>query len=76
MSSTPAARADLAERGYSKDFGARPLGRLLQDEVKRKLGELLLFGELAGGGHVVVDHDGSALVLRPTPAPGAARAGA
>ncbi|MCC6216011.1 MAG: ATP-dependent Clp protease ATP-binding subunit ClpA [Polyangiaceae bacterium] len=67
---TPAARADLAERGYSKDFGARPLGRLLQDDLKRKLGDLLLFGELAGGGHVVVDHDGSALVLRPTPAPG------
>nr|PZN28234.1 MAG: ATP-dependent Clp protease ATP-binding subunit ClpA [Pseudomonadota bacterium] len=53
---TPAARAYLAEKGYDKDYGARPLSRLLQDEVKRPLTEELLFGELELGGHALVDY--------------------
>ncbi len=55
FSLTEAARVYLADKGYDKDMGARPLGRLIQDEVKRPLGDELLFGELEGGGHVVVD---------------------
>jgi ATP-dependent Clp protease ATP-binding subunit ClpA len=55
LSLTPAARAYLAEKGYDKDQGARPLGRLIQDEIKRPLGDQLLFGELEHGGHVTVD---------------------
>jgi ATP-dependent Clp protease ATP-binding subunit ClpA len=55
LSLTPAARAYLAEKGYDKDQGARPLGRLIQDEIKRPLGDELLFGELEHGGHVTVD---------------------
>ncbi len=35
--------------------GARPLGRVIQDEVKRPLTDELLFGKLAGGGTVRVD---------------------
>jgi ATP-dependent Clp protease ATP-binding subunit ClpA len=54
---TDAARDYLAEKGYDKDNGARPLGRLIQDEVKRPLGDELLFGKLEHGGHVVVDLD-------------------
>jgi ATP-dependent Clp protease ATP-binding subunit ClpA len=61
LSLTPAARAYLAEKGYDKDQGARPLGRLIQDEVKRPLGDHLLFGDLEHGGHVTVDHDGKEL---------------
>ena len=70
---TEAARAHLAEKGYDKDNGARPLGRLLQDEVKRPLTEELLFGELELGGHVVVDLREGKLVfdLRGNPKPGA-----
>jgi ATP-dependent Clp protease ATP-binding subunit ClpA len=45
-----AARAYLADKGYDKDNGARPLGRLVQDEVKRPLTEEVLFGELEHGG--------------------------
>ncbi|HMJ10967.1 MAG TPA: ATP-dependent Clp protease ATP-binding subunit ClpA, partial [Polyangiaceae bacterium] len=48
------AREYLAVKGYDKDNGARPLGRLIQDEVKRPLGDELLFGKLENGGHVVV----------------------
>jgi ATP-dependent Clp protease ATP-binding subunit ClpA len=56
ISLTEAARTYLAEKGYDKDQGARPLGRLIQDEIKRPLGDELLFGELEHGGHVTVDH--------------------
>ena len=52
-----AGRSYLAKKGYDKDFGARPLARLIQDELKRPLGDELLFGKLEHGGHVVVDHD-------------------
>ena len=54
---TDAAREYLAEKGYEPDFGARPLARIIQEEVKRPLGEELLFGKLEKGGHVVVDLD-------------------
>jgi len=50
-----AARSYLSEKGYDPDFGARPLARVIQDEVKQPLGEELLFGALEKGGSVVVD---------------------
>jgi ATP-dependent Clp protease ATP-binding subunit ClpA len=49
------AKEYLAEKGYDKHNGARPLGRLIQDEVKKPLGDELLFGALENGGHVRVD---------------------
>jgi len=52
---TEAARAYLAKKGYDPLNGARPLGRVIQDEVKRPLTDELLFGKLAGGGKVFVD---------------------
>jgi ATP-dependent Clp protease ATP-binding subunit ClpA len=48
------ARAHLAEKGYDPDFGARPLARVIQDEVKQPLGDELLFGKLERGGRVEV----------------------
>ncbi|MBX3192929.1 MAG: ATP-dependent Clp protease ATP-binding subunit ClpA [Labilithrix sp.] len=48
------ARKYLAEKGYDPDFGARPLARVIQEEVKQPLGEELLFGKLEKGGTVVV----------------------
>lgn len=56
ISLTDSARMYLAEKGYDKDFGARPLARLIQDEIKRPLGDELLFGALENGGHVRVDY--------------------
>ena len=54
---TDAARAWLGEKGYDKLYGARPLGRVIQESVKQPLAEELLFGRLANGGTVMVDHD-------------------
>jgi ATP-dependent Clp protease ATP-binding subunit ClpA len=48
------ARAWLAKRGYDPQMGARPMGRLIKDKLKRALAEELLFGRLTGGGHVSV----------------------
>ncbi len=48
------ARAFLADKGYDPDFGARPLARVVQEEVKRPLGDELLFGKLEHGGRVTV----------------------
>ena len=52
---TDAARAWLAQRGYDKLFGARPMGRVIQSEIKRPLADALLFGDLQQGGVVKVD---------------------
>ncbi len=47
-------RAWLAERGYDPKMGARPMARIIQENIKRKLAEELLFGRLVNGGHVIV----------------------
>jgi ATP-dependent Clp protease ATP-binding subunit ClpA len=62
---TPEARRLLAERGHDPAFGARPLGRVIDETVKRPLTDELLFGRLAGGGAVVVAAEGGEIVLRP-----------
>ena len=48
------ARDWLAEHGYDVKMGARPMARTIQETIKRPLAEELLFGKLAGGGHVLV----------------------
>jgi ATP-dependent Clp protease ATP-binding subunit ClpA len=50
----PGATAWLAERGYDERMGARPLGRLIQEEIKKPLAEEVLFGKLQKGGIVKV----------------------
>jgi ATP-dependent Clp protease ATP-binding subunit ClpA len=52
---TPAARDWLAKKGYDTRMGARPLGRVIQQEIKKPLADHLLFGDLITGGHVKVD---------------------
>jgi ATP-dependent Clp protease ATP-binding subunit ClpA len=52
---SPAAREHFASIGYDRDNGARPLSRIVQDQIKRPLGDELLFGRLSQGGHVLVD---------------------
>ncbi|GGD53681.1 ATP-dependent Clp protease ATP-binding subunit ClpA [Lacimicrobium alkaliphilum] len=50
-----AARAWLAEQGYDKTMGARPMARLIQEKIKKELANQLLFGELLSGGNVRID---------------------
>ena len=52
---TSAARNWLAEKGYDKAMGARPMGRVIQEQMKKPLANELLFGELVAGGVVKVD---------------------
>ena len=51
---TDAAREWLAKKGYDPKFGARPLGRMIQEHIKKALAEELLFGKLVKGGVVRV----------------------
>jgi ATP-dependent Clp protease ATP-binding subunit ClpA len=47
----------LARRGYDRTMGARPMARLIQESIKRPLADAILFGNLAGGGSVLVTID-------------------
>ena len=58
---TPAARAWLAEKGFDRAFGARPMARLVEKTIKKPLSELLLFGDVKDGERVVVDVQGDGL---------------
>ncbi|HEX4448716.1 MAG TPA: AAA family ATPase, partial [Polyangiaceae bacterium] len=53
----------LAKKGYDPDNGARPLARVIQEEIKRPLGEELLFGALEHGGRAIVDAKDDKLVF-------------
>jgi ATP-dependent Clp protease ATP-binding subunit ClpA len=68
---TAAARRWLAERGYDRTFGARPMARLIQEHVKRPLADEMLFGRLQEGGRVEIDagDDGLRFTYLPLDAP-------
>ncbi len=74
ISVSRAARAWLAEKGFDPKMGARPMKRVIQEQIKRPLADDLLFGGLADGGEVVVDvpagvesQDGDQLILKVSP---------
>jgi ATP-dependent Clp protease ATP-binding subunit ClpA len=71
---TPEAAQWLADRGYDDKMGARPLGRVIQEFVKKPLAEELLFGKLQKGGLVRVMVKDDKLVL-DYPEPDAPRLG-
>ncbi len=62
---TPEAVAWLADKGYDSQMGARPLGRVIQEHIKRPLADEVLFGKLQKGGtvKVTVSEDGAGLLL-------------
>ncbi len=62
MSVTDKARHWLAEKGYDPVMGARPMARVIQDEIKQVLADELLFGDLTDGGHVKIDVEDKKLV--------------
>ncbi len=62
------ARDWLTERGYDKLYGARPMGRLIQEKIKQPLAEELLFGKLVHGGEVNVHLKDDELTFEIIPA--------
>ncbi|KQN91050.1 ATP-dependent Clp protease ATP-binding subunit ClpA [Sphingomonas sp. Leaf231] len=58
----------LTEKGYDKLYGARPMGRLIQEKIKQPLAEELLFGKLVHGGEVTVHLKDNALNFAIEPA--------
>ena len=66
---TDEAKAWLTERGYDKLYGARPMGRLIQEKIKQPLAEELLFGKLVNGGEVRVHLKDNDLAFEIVPAP-------
>jgi ATP-dependent Clp protease ATP-binding subunit ClpA len=63
ISLTPEARAWLAAKGYDPAFGARPLARVIQKEVRDRLTDEILFGKLEQGGTVTIGVGGDALTF-------------
>ena len=57
------AREWLAQHGFDPQMGARPMARVIQEQIKRPLAEELLFGKLVKGGRVNVDLIDGELVL-------------
>jgi len=60
---SPVARRYLAEKGYDQAFGARPMARLIQKEIKQVLADEMLFGRLQNGGEVYIDAADGALTF-------------
>jgi len=58
---TVAARKWLAKQGYDPQMGARPMERLIREQIKKALAEQILFGDLQKGGVAHVDVDGDKL---------------
>ena len=63
----PAARAWLAEKGFDRAFGARPMARLVEKSIKKPLSELLLFGDVKDGGRIVVARQDDGLLVSAPP---------
>jgi ATP-dependent Clp protease ATP-binding subunit ClpA len=58
---SPAVRTWLAKKGHDPTYGARPLARVIQNQIKDKLSDAILFGELQNGGLVSLDMTGDQL---------------
>jgi ATP-dependent Clp protease ATP-binding subunit ClpA len=61
------ARVWLAQRGYDPRLGARPMGRIIRDHIKKPLANEILFGKLANGGSVRVEVAGEDLAFAVAP---------
>jgi ATP-dependent Clp protease ATP-binding subunit ClpA len=64
LTATDAARQFFRKEGYSDEFGAREMARVVQEHVKKPLAEEILFGALADGGTAEVDYVDGKVVVR------------
>jgi ATP-dependent Clp protease ATP-binding subunit ClpA len=53
----------LVKKGFNKKMGARPLQRVIDDQIKKPMSKEVLFGRLVNGGHVTVDLNGEEITL-------------
>ena len=60
-----AARQWMAREGYKPEYGAREMGRVVHNFIKKPLADLMLFGDLEGGGEAVIDLVDEALTVTP-----------
>ena len=60
---SPDARTWLAKKGHDPRYGARPLSRLIQTEIKDILADEILFGRLDKGGNVLIDVENEKLTF-------------
>jgi ATP-dependent Clp protease ATP-binding subunit ClpA len=60
---SPAVRTWLAKKGHDPTYGARPLARVIQSEIKDQLSDAILFGKLQNGGLVSLDMTGDQLAF-------------
>jgi ATP-dependent Clp protease ATP-binding subunit ClpA len=60
---SPTARQWLADKGYDQAMGARPMGRVVQEQLKKPLANEILFGRLSQGGEVRIDLQGDELTF-------------
>jgi ATP-dependent Clp protease ATP-binding subunit ClpA len=67
LSATDAAREFFAKEGFKPEFGAREMGRVIQEHVKKTLADRILFGDLVQGGHAEIDFVEGKVVIRSTP---------
>ena len=58
------AKEYLADIGYDEVYGARELGRVIQEKVKKPMAEELIFGALSKGGHVDITIDKNEISLK------------
>jgi ATP-dependent Clp protease ATP-binding subunit ClpA len=68
LEATEAAVQLLCDKGYDPDFGARPLARVIDEQVKRPMADALLFGALANGGTASLDAKDGQIVIGAVPA--------
>ena len=66
---TDAAKDWLGEHGYDQVFGARPLRRLIQNEVEDRLSEAVLDGRFQAGETIVIDCEENSIILKNVPQP-------
>ncbi len=64
LEATDACVTWLATKGYSDEFGARNIGRLVEEKLKRFFVDAVLFGDLADGGTAIADIDDDDVVIR------------
>ena len=55
----------MAKEGYKPEYGAREMGRVVHNFIKKPLADLMLFGALEGGGEAVIDLIDGTLTVTP-----------